>query len=182
MRFGSGGIPPLGDKVIHFALRTRHHLVSQGEWRQTNCTFLVRRESSSNQWRLHVKRAVLLLCMISLTTACETSSDPLDGIINGGGGAITPAQASGSWTFTLQRTTTFPCSGALASGQGIAAFINVGSDGTLSGTSSWQNPISGAVEPLSGTVGLSNGALRLTFGTNAGGAMELTSGTMNSGG
>jgi hypothetical protein len=129
-----------------------------------------------------VKRAVLLLCIMALTTGCETSTDPLDGIISGGGGAITPAQASGSWTFTLQRTSTFPCSGALANGQGIAAFINVGTDGTLAGTSSWQNPISGAVEPLSGTVGLSNGALRLTFGTNGGGAMELTSGTMTSGG
>jgi hypothetical protein len=129
-----------------------------------------------------VRRAALLLCMISLTTACETSTDPLDGIIIGGGGAITPAQASGSWTFTLQRTSNFPCTGALASGQGIPAFIDVATDGTLTSGSSWQNPISGAVEPLSGTVGLSNGALRLTFGASAGSAMELTSGTMTSSG
>jgi hypothetical protein len=129
-----------------------------------------------------VKRAALLLCMISLITACETSTDPLDGIIIGGGGAITPAQASGSWTFTLQRTSNFPCTGALASGQGIPAFIDVATDGTLSTASSWQNPISGAVQPLSGTVGLSNGALRLTFGASAGSAMELTSGTMTSSG
>jgi hypothetical protein len=120
--------------------------------------------------------------MILSSTACETSTDPLDGIIIGGGGAITPAQASGSWTFTLQRTTNFPCSGALASGQGIAAFLDVASDGTLTGNSSWQNPISGVVDPLSGTVGLSNGALQLTFAANAASAMELTSGTMTSGG
>jgi hypothetical protein len=129
-----------------------------------------------------VKRAVLFFCLMISTTACETSTDPLEGIIIGGGGAITPAQATGSWTFTLQRTNNFPCSGALASGQGIAAFVDVATDGTLTGASSWQNPISGTVEPLSGTVGLSNGALRLTFGANAGSAMELTSGTMTSSG
>jgi hypothetical protein len=129
-----------------------------------------------------VRRAVLLLCMTILTTGCETTTDPIDGIINGGGGSITAAQASGNWTFALQRTTNFPCSGALASGQSIAVFLDVLNDGSLSNASSWQNPISGAVQPLSGSVGLTNGAIRLTFGASSGRAMELTSGTMTGAG
>jgi hypothetical protein len=128
-----------------------------------------------------VKRAVLLVCMMMSVTACETSTDPLDGIISGGG-SLTPAQASGSWTFTLQRTTNFPCSGALASGQSIAVFLDVLSDGTVSNSSSWQNPISGAVQAVDGTVGLTNGAIRLTFAASGGRAMELTSGTMTAAG
>jgi hypothetical protein len=128
-----------------------------------------------------VKRAALLLCMMTSLTACETSTDPLDGIINGGG-SITPAQASGNWTFTLQRTTNFPCSGALASGQSMAVFLDVLTDGSVGNTSSWQNPVSGAVEAVSGSVGLSNGAVHLTFDSGGGRAMELTSGTMTAAG
>ncbi len=128
-----------------------------------------------------MRRAVRLLCIMILTTACETSTDPLDGIINGGG-SLTSAQASGNWTFTFQRTNNFPCTGALASGQTVVTFLDVLSDGTLSTASSWQNPISGAVQPLSGTVGLNNGAIRFTFGASSGRAMELTSGTMTASG
>ena len=129
-----------------------------------------------------MKRAALLLCMMMSLTACETSTDPLDGIINGGGGSITPAQASGNWTFTLQRTTNFPCSGALASGQSIPVFLDVLSDGAVGNTSSWQNPISGAVQAVSGSVGLTNGAIQLTFDAGGGRALELTSGTMTAAG
>jgi hypothetical protein len=129
-----------------------------------------------------VKRSLLLVSAMLLLMACETSTDPLDGIINGGGGAVTPAEATGTWTFTLQRTTTFPCTGALASGQTITAFVDVLSDGTLSTASTWQDPVSNVVNALSGAVTLSNGALRLTFAATAGAAMELTSGTMTANG
>jgi hypothetical protein len=129
-----------------------------------------------------VKRSLLLVSALVVVAACETSTDPLDGIINGGGGAISPDEATGTWTFTLQRTTTFPCTGALASGQSITAFFDVLADGTLSSTSSWQNPISSVAEPLSGTVGLTNGALRLTFDATSGAAMDLSTGTMNASG
>jgi hypothetical protein len=129
-----------------------------------------------------VKRSLLLVSAMLLLMACETSTDPLDGIINGGGGAVTPAEATGTWTFTLQRTTTFPCTGALATGQTITAFLDVLSDGTLSTASTWQDPISNAVDALSGSVGLNNGALRLTFNATPNAAMELTSGTMTSSG
>jgi hypothetical protein len=119
--------------------------------------------------------------MMMALTACETSTDPLDGIINGGG-SITPAEASGNWTFTLQRTTNFPCSGALASGQSLPVFLDVLNDGSVGNTSSWQNPVSGAVQAVSGSVGLSNGAMQLTFDAGGGRAMELTSGTMTAAG
>jgi hypothetical protein len=128
-----------------------------------------------------VKRVALLLCIMMSMSACETSTDPLDGIINGGG-SITPSQASGNWTFTLQRTTDFACTGALASGQTINTFLDVSADGTLTTASSWQNPISAAVQQLTGTVGLNNGAVTLTFAAGGGRAMELTAGTMTSAG
>lgn len=129
-----------------------------------------------------MKRSFLMLAAVVLFTACETSTDPLGGIINGGGGAITPDQATGTWSFTLQRKTTFPCTGALASGQAITAILDVLADGTLSSASTWQNPISNVVEPLSGTVGLTNGALLLTFDATSGSGLELSSGTMTSSG
>jgi hypothetical protein len=127
-----------------------------------------------------VRRAAIWFTMMMSIAACETTTDPLDGI-GGGGGGITPTQATGNWTFTVQRTSTFDCAGALANGQAIAAHLDVLTDGTLSQNSSWQNPISGAVEPLSGSVGLDGGALDLIFGAS-GSAMELFPGTMNSGG
>jgi len=108
-----------------------------------------------------VKRAVLWLTMIVLVAACENSADPLGGILGGGGGALTAAQATGSWLFTVQRTTTLPCSNALANGPQITAQLFVLSAGTVGTTSSWLNPISLAVEPVSGLVGLTDGITRL---------------------
>jgi hypothetical protein len=55
----------------------------------------------------------------------------------------------------------------------------VQSDGTLSTNSTWQNPISGAVELLTGSVGLSAGNLDLVFAAGSS-AMELFPGTMTS--
>jgi hypothetical protein len=127
-----------------------------------------------------VRRAAILFTMMMSVVACESTTDPLDGI-GGGGGGLTAAQATGNWTFTLVRTTTFACAGALASGQPISAHLDVSTDGTLSQNSTWQNPLSGAVEPLSGSVGFDGGALDLIFAAG-GSAMELFPGTMKSGG
>jgi hypothetical protein len=111
--------------------------------------------------------------------ACENTTNPLDGVILGGGGSITQAQAAGNWSFTLQRTTTLPCSTApLANGTTIASHLDVLTDGTLSSTTStWVNPATGAIQSLSGRVRLSDGITGITFAASGTGAMELQ-GTM----
>ncbi|MGH9419186.1 MAG: hypothetical protein ACRD3J_04370 [Thermoanaerobaculia bacterium] len=126
-------------------------------------------------------RRIFLCLTLAVFTACESTTDPFGGIIEGGGGAITAAQASGNWTFTVQRTTTFPCTAALTSGQSIATNIAVLSDGSLSTTSSWANPVSSGVEALDGVVSLSNGLVDFMLSVNTSTAMELT-GTMSSAG
>ena len=126
-------------------------------------------------------RRVLLCLTLAVVAACEGTTDPFGGIITGGGGAITAAQASGNWSFTIQRTTTFPCTSALTNGQTIATNMAVLSDGSVSTTSSWANPVSGVVEPLDGVVTLSNGLVDFTLSVNGSSAMELT-GTMSSAG
>ena len=129
-----------------------------------------------------MKRLVLCLTTIVLFNACETSTNPLEGLI-GGGGALTAAQATGNWSFTLSRTSNLACSPpALASGVVISARLDVLSDGTVATTSSWLNPISSAVEPLSGSVDLTNGATSLFFAISGSAAMELVPGTMKSSG
>ena len=131
-----------------------------------------------------MKRLVLCLTTILLLTACETSTNPLDGLLGGGGGSLTAAQATGNWSFTLSRTSTLACSPpALASGVVISAHLDVLSDGTVATTSSWLNPISSVVEPLSGSLDLTNGGItRLLFATSGSAAMELVPGTMTSSG
>ena len=126
-------------------------------------------------------RRIFLCLTLAVVTACESTTDPFGGFIEGGGGAITAAQASGDWSFTIQRTTTFPCTSALTSGQSIATHIDVLSDGSLNTTSSWVNPLSTAIEPLDGAVTLSNGLVDFTLSLNGSSAMELT-GTMSSAG
>ncbi len=132
-----------------------------------------------------MRRIVLCLTLMVLVAACENSTDPFGGIITGGGGAVTPAQATGNWSFTVQRTTGLPCTSALASGQVITAHLDVLSTGVLSAASFWANPVTGASQqPLSGAVTLSNGLTDITFSTpSASGtaAMELT-GTLSAGG
>jgi hypothetical protein len=137
-------------------------------------------QSSSKTRRLYVRRIFLCLTLAAVA-ACESTTDPFGGFITGGGGAITAAQASGNWSFTVTRTTLFPCTNALISAQAIATHIDVLSDGTVNTTSSWTNPISGAVEPLDGSVTLSNGLVDFTLSVNTSTAMELT-GTMSSAG
>jgi hypothetical protein len=130
-----------------------------------------------------VRRLVLCLTTIALFAACENATDPFGGFVNGGGGAITQAQATGSWSLTLQRTTTFPaCTNPLANGTVIAAQLNVGSDGVLGGTSSWLNPISTVVLALTGSINLANGAADLHFAGGSGGAQMETVGTMTASG
>jgi hypothetical protein len=120
-----------------------------------------------------------------LFAGCENSAGTLFGVINGGGGGLTAAQATGSWTFTVQQNSTFPaCTAPLASNQTILANLSVLSAGTLSATSSWVNPLSGAVQPLTGAVALTSGLTDLFFAApavRAGAEMEL-SGTMTAAG
>ena len=129
-----------------------------------------------------MRRLVLCLTTIVLFNACETSTNPLDGLL-GGGGALTAAQATGNWSFTLSRTSTLACSPpALASGVVISAHLDVLSDGSVANSSSWLNPISSVVEPLSGSVDLTNGATSLLFAISGSAAMELVPGTITSSG
>ncbi|MDQ6871053.1 MAG: hypothetical protein M3037_03455 [Gemmatimonadota bacterium] len=129
-----------------------------------------------------MRRLVLCLTTIVLFAACENSANPLDAIF-GGGGALTQAQATGNWSLTVQRTTTFPaCTNPLANGSVIAAHLDVGSSGVLAGTSSWLNPISKVVFPLTGSVNLTNGATDLHFaGASSSAQMELLGTTTASG-
>lgn len=129
-----------------------------------------------------MRRLVLCLTTIVLFGACESSTNPLEGLL-GGGGALTQAQATGNWSLTVQRTTTFPaCTNPLASGSAITARLQVVSDGVLAGTSSWLNPISTVVLPLTGSVNLTNGAIDLHFaGASSSAQMELL-GTMTASG
>ena len=120
----------------------------------------------------------LALTLLVLATACENSNDPfLFGIGGGGGGAVTQAQASGDWTFTLTRTTTLNCTVvSLADGSRLTAHLDVLADGTVNtSTSSWQNPTTSVVFPLSGIVTLSTGHtdLHLSGGSGSGTGMEL---------
>jgi hypothetical protein len=131
-----------------------------------------------------VKRLVLCLTTMVLLAACETSTDPLGGFL-GGGGAITQAQANGNWSFTVQRTNTFPaCTNPLANSSVITANLVVLSTGTLDPTSSWLNPISTVVQPLSGSVDLTSGASLLHFAAPAvsGTAQMEITGTMTASG
>jgi hypothetical protein len=129
-----------------------------------------------------VRRLVLCLTAIVLFGACETSTNPLDGLL-GGGGALTQAQATGNWSLTVQGTTTFPaCTNPLANGSVITAHLDAGTDGVLSATSSWLNPISAVVLPLTGSVNLTNGATDLHFAGGTGSAQMELLGTMTASG
>ena len=130
---------------------------------------------------MHLRPFALCLALLYVTAGCETTADPLLGS-GGGGGAITAAQATGNWSITVQRTTNLPCTGALTNGQVILAHLDVLSDGTVTTTSNWQNPVTGALQTLSGTINLNTGATDLTFGAGVGSAMELFPGNMTSAG
>src|SRR5207253_7339444 len=139
--------------------------------------FSPKAQPTSASWRLHVRSIVICLTLSVLSVACENSADKLIGIVGTGGGAVTQAQATGDWSFTLRKTTTLPCSGgSLADGQVITAHLNVLSDGTVTAsTSSWQNPPTTTVRPISGLVRLSDGFTDLILNASSGSAaaMEL---------
>jgi hypothetical protein len=122
----------------------------------------------------------VLVCV----SACETSTDPFIGF-NGGGG-LSQTEVTGNWTFTLHPPTTPACpNGSLADGQLLTVHLDALSDGTVaSATSSWQNPPTTLVRPItSGSVALSTGSTRLFLGASTGSASEMElQGTMNSAG
>jgi len=125
-----------------------------------------------------VRPITLTMALLAIATGCENSNNPfLFGIGGGGGGAITQAQATGNWSFTVRKTTTLPCTGgSLADGSVLTAHLDVQTDGTLiTSTSNWQNPPSTVVFPLRGAVALSTGAADLIFsgGGASGSGMEL---------
>jgi hypothetical protein len=126
-----------------------------------------------------VRAAFSLVLLFLFASACETTSDPLDGIGGtGGGGTVTQAQAAGNWSISLRRTTTLACGGgSLADGQILTAHFDVLTDGTLSGTTStWLSPSSSVVRPLSGAVRLTDGVTNVFFFASSGNsssAMEL---------
>lgn len=132
-----------------------------------------------------MKRFVPSLALIILITACESSTDPISGIGgDGGGGAITQAQASGDWSFTVRKTTTLSCSGgSLADNAVLTAHTDVLAAGTIAtSTSFWQNPPVTVIRPLSGAVRFSDGVtafLMFSSSTNTSLGMELR-GTMTS--
>jgi hypothetical protein len=129
-----------------------------------------------------VRRLVLCLTAIVLFGACENSTNPLDGIFDGGG-ALTQAQATGNWSLTVQRTSTFPaCANPLANGSVITTRLDAGTDGVLAGTSSWVDPLSATVLLLTGSVNLTNGATDLHFAGGTGSAQMELLGTMTASG
>lgn len=124
------------------------------------------------------------ILLIAVTAGCETSATGLIGFPGEGGGVITQAQASGTWSFTLRKTTTFACTGgSFADGQVLVTLLNVQSDGSVTGaTSSWQNPATGGLLPASGRVTLSDGITDLFLTSSSGtNGMELR-GTLTSAG
>jgi hypothetical protein len=128
-----------------------------------------------------VRPTILCLSLLVTVAACETSTDPFIGI--GGGGAITSAQASGSWTFIVHPTSALACSsGSLADGQIFTATLVVLTDGSVnSSTSVWQVASPFVTGSVSGFVDLPNGRPTLSLGGSGGTAMELA-GTMTAAG
>lgn len=122
----------------------------------------------------------IALTLLVLIAACENSNDPfLFGQGGGGGGAVSQAQITGNWSFTINKTATLPCTGgSLSDGTRVSAHIDVLADGTLTSASTWTNPSSGAVSPLTGRVTTASGVTDLTLSGGASSGMELT-GTMS---
>ena len=122
-------------------------------------------------------RIFCCLTLLVIVTACETSTDDIFGVGGGGGGAVTQAQIAGDWSFTVRKTSTLPCTGgSLADGQILTAHLDAASDGTINtGTSTWQNPPTTVVRPLSGAVRLTDGFTDLILSSSVGSAsaMEL---------
>jgi hypothetical protein len=147
--------------------------------------FIVDSVQTCNYKGATVKALASLILLFAVAAACETTSDPLDGIGGtGGGGVVTQGQAAGNWSLTLRRTTTLGCSGAsLADGQVLTTHLDLLTDGTANGTTStWQNPPNAVLRPVGGTVRLTDGftdLLLLASSGNTSSGMELR-GTLTS--
>ena len=129
-----------------------------------------------------MRSTVLCLTLLVSLAACETSIDTLIG--TPGGGALTAAQVTGNWSFTVTQAGPLVCpSGSLATGQVLTTRLDVLSDGTLASTSFWQNPPTTLVRPLTGSVDLGNGFTRFLMFASTGStaAMELV-GTLTAAG
>jgi len=135
-----------------------------------------------------MKRILSSVCLATVLTACEGTTDPIGGVGGGGGGsgAVTQAQASGDWSITLRRTTTLACSGgSLPDNQILLLHLDVTNTGALTtATSTWRASPSATVRALAGTVNFTSGATNLALfasATNTTSAMEL-SGTITAAG
>lgn len=132
-----------------------------------------------------MKKILYMAALTALVTGCEGSTDPIEGIGGDGpgGGAITQAQATGDWTFTLDRTTATCSSGSLPDNQVLIAHLDVISNGTLVGTTSgWRASPSTTVRGLDGTLRFNDGFANLILrGSAANTGMELR-GTLTSAG
>lgn len=133
-----------------------------------------------------MKRILFSVALTALVIACESSTDPIDGVggPGPGGGAITQAQASGNWSLTLTRTTTLTCTGgSLPNNQLIFAHLDVLNTGVLTtSTSTWQASPSTTIRPLAGTARFSDGFADVALfasATNTSSRMELR-GTLTS--
>lgn len=130
-----------------------------------------------------MKPIFLSVAILAFISGCESTTDPIGGIggDGGGGGAITQAQASGDWSFSLRKTTTFACTGgSIPDDQSLSAHIDVLSDGSVtSATNGWATPPGGSFRPLSGSVRLTDALtdLFLLFSPGSTSGMELR-GTM----
>ena len=126
---------------------------------------------------MHLRPIAFFFTVLVCSAGCENSTDLIGFGGTGGGGAVTQAQASGNWSFTVRKTATLPCSGgSLADGQVLTAHMDILTDGTVStATSTWQNPPSTVVRPLTGSVRLTDGFSDLIFsaGAGSGAGMEL---------
>ncbi|HJP59945.1 MAG TPA: hypothetical protein VJ865_08090 [Gemmatimonadaceae bacterium] len=121
-----------------------------------------------------IRIIVSCLAIISVAAACENSTDPIFGFPGGGGGAVTQADASGTWSLTLTQTSTLACTGgALANGSIIPVNLIVQSDGAAASTSSWRSATSGALLPLSGSVRFTDGFTDLILTSGGSTGMEL---------
>jgi hypothetical protein len=129
-----------------------------------------------------IRVVAVCLAVVTVAAGCENSPETLIGFPGGGGGAVTQAQASGDWSFTVTKTQTLACTGgSLADGQAIVVHLDVQSDGTVTAaTSTWQNPGSGALLPASGSVRLADGVTDVILSSGSSG-MELR-GTLSSNG
>lgn len=136
-----------------------------------------------------MRRILYMSALTIFLAGCEASTDPLDGVGGGppGSGAITQAQATGDWAFTLDRTSTTCSSGSLPDNQLLIAHLDVISSGSTTGsllgtTSGWRASPSTTVRGLDGTLRFNDGFGALFLrGTTNGTAMELR-GTFTAGG